>query len=287
MCNPSRNEGSSCFSEMKDALMNVDRRFRSLANLYGESNTERLMSSHIVVIGLGGVGSWIVEALARSAVGHLTIVDLDNISISNTNRQIHALKGEYGKPKTQALSERIQLINPNIHVRMIEDFITEDNIEELIFCKKQEIIEPLVHYDMVIDAIDNARTKASLIASCLQNSQPILTIGGAGGKVDPTKIDYDDLSNVKNDPLLSAVRSRLRRIYDFPKGTVRKKDRYFNVLSVYSNEHSSIRLHTPSLHQGKQKSGLNCMGLGSSICVTAAMGFSAAAYALNKITGYI
>lgn len=267
--------------DMELSENNVNRRFRSLENLYGTRSVEKLFSAHVLVVGLGGVGSWVVEALVRSAIGYLTLVDLDNVNIGNTNRQIHAMDGQYGKSKTHALGERAKLINPNISVREIEDFVTEENVEELIFGNRTADSDCFVHYDAVIDAIDDTRAKSSLVAACVQHGQFILTVGGAGGRVDPTKIIYADLSEVKNDPLLAAVRSRLRRIYGFPKGIGNLKNKFFNVPVIYSDE--NIKLNCQSNDNLVSKSGLSCVGLGSSVCVTASMGFAAAACALNRI----
>jgi len=224
----------------------------------------------------------VVEALARSAVGHLTLIDLDNVAPSNTNRQIHALEGNYGKPKVSAMAERIALIDPYCTVHEIEEFAEPDNFETLLGGG----------FDYVIDAIDSVRTKTALIAWCVSRGQPIITIGGAGGQLDPTRIRIDDLTQTIQDPLLSKVRAGLRKQYGFARGPKVK----FKVPAVYSDEpliypdtppvdtatelESAASDDTP-LAQGPV--GLNCAGFGSSVCVTASFGFAAAAYVLRAL----
>ncbi|EAR59734.1 molybdopterin biosynthesis MoeB protein [Oceanospirillum sp. MED92] len=168
-----------------------ENRFGGTRRLYGNDAVDRFRESNICVIGIGGVGSWVAEALARTAIGKITLIDLDDICITNTNRQIHAVDGNVGRPKTEAMAERIKLINPECEVIQIEDFITRENIPELITGE----------FDYVIDAIDSVKEKAALIAHCCYRKIPIITIGGAGGQTDPTKIDICDLAKTNHDPL--------------------------------------------------------------------------------------
>jgi tRNA threonylcarbamoyladenosine dehydratase len=252
------------------------RRFGGIARLYGPAALAAFERARVAVIGIGGVGSWAAEALARSAVGELTLIDLDNVAESNTNRQIHALDGNYGKPKVDAMAERIALIDPACRVRTVEDFVEPDNFERLLGGG----------FDYVIDAIDSVRTKVALIAWCVARGQPLITVGGAGGQLDPTRIRIEDLAQTIQDPLLSKVRAQLRKLHGFPRGPKAR----FKVDAVYSDE----PLIYPEPEQGADctldagaasagPAGLNCAGFGSSVCVTASFGFAASAHVLRKL----
>jgi tRNA threonylcarbamoyladenosine dehydratase len=255
-----------------------ERRFGGIARLYGAPALAAFERARVAVIGIGGVGSWVAEALARSAIGRLTLVDLDNVAPSNTNRQIHALDGNYGKPKVSAMAERIALIAPRCEVRQIEDFAEPDNFEAVLGGG----------YDFVIDAIDSVRTKAALIAWCVARGQRIVTVGGAGGQLDPTRIRLDDLAQTIQDPLLSKVRAILRKQYGFPRGPKVK----FKVPAVYSDEPLIYPAAVCEVEAAEGESGatiqtgpvgLNCAGFGSSVCVTASFGFAAAAHVLRAL----
>ncbi len=246
-----------------------DRRFGGVARLYGEVGAARLRAAHLCIVGLGGVGSWCAEALVRTGVGALTLIDLDMIAESNTNRQLHALGDEYGKAKVEAMAARARAINPNCLVHVIEDFVTPENLGDL-----------LPHgFDYVIDAIDQVKTKAAMIAHCRQLGTPIVTAGAAGGQFDPTRIHAVDLARTEQDPLLSKVRSLLRREYGFSRQPREK----FGVTAIYSDE--PLRYPDPdqSCDLPSGPAGLNCAGFGSSVCVTAAFGLAAAAHALRTI----
>jgi len=245
-----------------------ERRFGGIKRLYGEAALERFRAAHVCVIGIGGVGSWTVEALARNAIGRLTLIDLDNVAESNFNRQIHALEGELGKAKVTAMAERIHLINPDCHVLQIEEFITPENVQELL---------GNVQYDGIVDAIDDARAKAALAAWCHREKRLLIMAGGAGGRFDATRISAADLARTSGDRLLSKVRNLLRRDYGFAKG---EKTR-FGIPCVYSDE----PITRPQQCEGDEDilNGLSCAGYGSSVCVTAAMGFAAAGYVLNAL----
>ncbi|HTJ91915.1 MAG TPA: tRNA threonylcarbamoyladenosine dehydratase [Pararobbsia sp.] len=198
------------------------RRFGGIARLYGPQALDRFEHAHVAVIGIGGVGSWVAEALARSAIGRLTLIDLDNVAESNTNRQIHALDGNFGKAKVTAMAERIRLIDPACRVTEIEDFIEPDNMDRLLGDG----------FDFVVDAIDSVRTKVALIAWCVAHDQALITVGGAGGQLDPTRLRIDDLAQTIQDPLLSKVRAQLRKAHGFPRGPKAR----FKVPAVYSDE---------------------------------------------------
>jgi tRNA A37 threonylcarbamoyladenosine dehydratase len=247
------------------------RRFGGIARLYGERALERFRTAHVCVIGVGGVGSWVVEALARSALGHLTLIDLDNVAESNINRQIQALSSTIGQPKIEALSQRIAQINPFCRVTLVEDFIDAGNLEQMIGEGR---------FDYVVDAIDSVKAKAALIAYCRARSIPLITIGGAGGQLDPTKIEVRDLARTEQEPLLKKVRKILRAHYGFPRG---EKNKY-NIDAVFSME----PLRYPDSGDAcavdaNSISGLNCAGFGSSMVVTASFGMVAAGHLLRKL----
>lgn len=243
------------------------RRFGGVARLYGAPEAERIAAAHIAIVGIGGVGSWVAEALARTGIGQLTLIDLDMVAESNTNRQIQALDGNYGKAKVDAMAERILAIHPRCQVHRIEDFVTPENTANL-----------LQGFDVVVDAIDQVRVKTAMIAHCQKIRLPIVTAGAAGGQTDPTQIRLGDLAQTVQDPLLAKVRSRLRKEFGFPRDP-RKK---FGVSAVYSTE--PLRYPTASCAPGSGPEGLNCAGFGSSVCVTSVFGMVAAAQALRLVT---
>jgi tRNA A37 threonylcarbamoyladenosine dehydratase len=249
------------------------RRFGGIARLYGERALERFRAAHVCVIGVGGVGSWVVEALARSAIGQLTLIDLDNVAESNINRQIQALSTTVGMPKIEALKQRIALINPYCEVELVEDFIDPDNIPQMIGTDR---------FDYVVDAIDSVKAKAALIAYCSQHAIPLIVIGGAGGQLDPTKIEVRDLARTEQEPLLKKVRKILRARYGFARG---EKNKY-HIDAVFSME----PLRYPESGDGdacevdaNSITGLNCAGFGSSMVVTATFGMVAAGHLLRKL----
>lgn len=250
--------------------IDFERRFGGIARLYGTAALERFRTAHVCVIGVGGVGSWVVEALARSAIGSITMIDLDNIAESNINRQIHALSDTLGQAKVTALSERIGKINPYCRVTEIEDFVDPENVNEFV---------PPGRYDFVIDAIDNVRAKTALIVHCRAHAIPLVTIGGAGGQIDPTRIEVRDLARTEQEPLLAKVRKRLRAQHGFPRGD---KSR-FGIDAVFSTEPLRLPQGVCASAEGVGVSGLNCAGFGSSMAVTASFGLVAAAQVLRKL----
>lgn len=251
--------------------MSVDRerRFGGVARLYGNDGAERLRAANVCVVGIGGVGSWSAEALARTGVGRITLIDLDMVAESNTNRQVHALDDIYGKAKVDAMSERIRAINPDCSVSCVEDFITLENVSSILD----------QNFSVVVDAIDQVRVKAAMIAQCRKLETPIVVAGAAGGQMDPTQVRIADLSQTVQDPLLSKVRSLLRREYGFPRDTKKK----FNVSAVFSTEPLRYPNSHTSCDTAKGHGGLNCAGFGSSVCVTSVFGMVAAAQAINQI----
>ncbi|MDR2092879.1 MAG: tRNA threonylcarbamoyladenosine dehydratase [Azoarcus sp.] len=239
------------------------RRFGGIERLYGEGSLARLSRARVAVIGLGGVGSWVAEALARSGVGALKLVDLDNIAESNINRQIHALDTTLGQAKTDAMAARIQNINPHCRVDKVEDFLTPENTAAL-----------LCDVDAAVDAIDDVRAKAAMAVYCRQQRLPLLMAGGAGGKTDPRRIQTGDLAHTRQDPLLSRVRARLRREHGF----TREPGKNFGIEAVYSDE--PVRRPASVCHGG---AGLSCAGYGSGMTMTASIGLIIAARILEHL----
>lgn len=243
-------------------------RFGGIARLYGEAGYQCLRQATFVVIGIGGVGSWTAEALARSGIARLVLIDMDDICVTNTNRQVHAHAGNYGKPKVSAMAERLRSIHPGLDVDERFDFITADNLE--------------CHLDtpsaVIIDAIDSVKPKTALLAHCRRRGLPVVTVGGAGGQRDPTRITIDDLSRTVQDPLLASVRRRLRSEYGFPREGKGK----FGIAAVYSTE----PVRAPDVCETSAPSGtrLDCSGgLGASMCVTGSFGLFAAARAIDLL----
>lgn len=248
------------------------RRFGGVARLYGTAALARFQAAHVCIVGIGGVGSWVAEALARSAVGHLTLVDLDHVAESNMNRQIHALEDTLGQAKVEAMAARIRAINPACRVDWIDDFVTPDNLDELL--------GPAKSMDLLVDAIDGVRAKTALIAWCRRQGLAVVTAGAAGGQLDPTRLRVDDLSRTIQDPLLSKVRGQLRKFHGFPRDPKKK----FNVPAVFSDE--PLRYPEPAQSceaEPRGPAGLSCAGFGSSVCVTASVGLAVASVALKLL----
>lgn len=248
-------------------------RFSALGRLYGNRALELLSKAHIAVVGLGGVGSWTVEALARSGIGQLTLIDLDEVCLSNVNRQIQALNSTVGQFKSTALKERISEIAPECIVVEKTKFFTNETADEL-----------LSHdYDCIVDAIDSVSHKALLISEARKRKFPIVTCGGGGGKLDPTKVIVKDLAKTKNDPLLLQVRKRLRRDYGFSKFERQK----FHVPCVFSEEEPSFPQADGTISCEKVKGEdyrLNCdAGFGSSTMLTGTIGFTLASVAIDQL----
>lgn len=246
---------------------NYQQRFGGIARLYSATALECLRQSHVCVIGIGGVGSWAVEALARSGIGKLTLIDMDDICVTNVNRQIHAISDNIGKLKTEVMQQRVQLINPDCQVEIIDDFLSVDNLADYLNRG----------YDYVIDAIDSVKTKAALIAYCKRNKIKLITTGGAGGQTDPSQIQIADLSRTIQDPLASKVRSLLRKDYNFSQNPKRK----FGIDCVFSTQ----PLIFPQMGEGCSTSAtMNCAnGFGAITMVTATFGFFAASRVIEKL----
>lgn len=198
----------------------LHRRFDRMGRLVGDETMTRLFQTHVMVIGLGGVGSWAAEALARSGIGRMTLVDFDEICITNTNRQLHALQGLVGRKKAEVLAERLRKINPQAKVEAQVAFYNEENSEQLLALKP--------HF--VIDAIDNLTAKCHLIATCRQRGIPLISSGGSAAKMDPLRLRLVDLAETMVDPMAAQVRKILRTKYNFPE------EKFFGVPCVYSDE---------------------------------------------------
>ena len=208
-------------------MSDFEEKFGSLSRVYGDEVVQLLRDSHICITGIGGVGSWAAEALARCGVGRLTLVDGDTVSNSNMNRQIHTLDTTVGKTKIDVMSSRISLINRECEITTINQFIDDDNLRDILECQTEG-----KYYDGVIDAIDSIKYKAAMIYCCRRNKIPVVTTGGAGGLTDPTMIEIKDLTRTWNDPLAASVRSRLR----FKYGLTRNLKRSFGVPCVFSSQ---------------------------------------------------
>jgi tRNA A37 threonylcarbamoyladenosine dehydratase len=253
-----------------------DQRFGGVSRVYGQQALNHFQQLHIVVAGLGGVGSWAVEALARTGIGKLTLIDLDDVCITNINRQLPATDDTIGQLKTEVLAQRVKAINPNCEVKVIDDFLLPENFEEY-----------LTGADAVLDAIDSVNTKAALVAWCKRRKLRLVVCGGAGGQIDPGMIRVGDLAKAKQDPLLAKVRSQLRRDYGFSKNPKRK----WGVDCVYSEEQLRYPVISGEL-EGEvtlQKPGSGSMrmdcssGFGAAMVVTCSFAMQATATLLKRM----
>ena len=236
-----------------------NRRFGGVSRLYGPELRERFLNATVVVAGLGGVGSWAAEALARTGIGHLVIIDFDHISESNTNRQLHAIEGQFGKAKVEAMKERILQINPEINLTACDEFLEPENLDRLIPANA-----------LILDATDSVQTKIALSVWAVKNNRALVMCGAAGGKSDPTSVRCEDLSRTEQDALLAKVRQGLRQDHGFSRNLKKK----MGIRAIYSHEPRA----------GASSGGLACSGYGSTVMVTAACGLAAAAEILNLIS---
>lgn len=250
-------------------------RFSGIRRLYGSLGANALREAHVAVIGIGGVGSWCAEALARTGLGEITLVDLDDICTSNTNRQIHTLSQTVGQSKVEVMAERLRMINPDCRLNAESYFLTDRTLEGVLE-------RPLTG---AIDAIDAVRPKCLLLAECVKREIPIVTCGAAGGRNDATLIRIEDLSRTFNDALLHQVRKNLRSNYGFPSGEGSRKK--FGIRAVFSpedvhypQEDGCVSHERPST----QSAGLRCdAGLGAVTHVTATFGLLAAGEMINLV----
>ncbi|WP_353140194.1 tRNA threonylcarbamoyladenosine dehydratase [Limnohabitans sp.] len=249
----------------------TQRRFGGLERLYGVSGAARIRASHVVVVGVGGVGSWTVEALARSGVGRLTLIDLDHVSESNINRQIHALDNTLGMAKVEAMRQRIAHINPDCVVTCIEDFVEPNNWPRILNG---------ADVDAVIDACDQIKAKTAMAAWAIQQRVVFISVGAAGGKRQAHKVDVDDLCHTSHDPLLAKLRYNLRREH----GAARE-GKIIGVACVFSREAVAPPDASCDMTNNEQGDGsLNCSGYGSVVSVTATFGQCAAGWVIDQIS---
>lgn len=255
---------SAAFPDAGD-LTDLDRRFGGLSRLYGLAGAARIRAAHVAIVGIGGVGSWAAEALARSGIRELTLIDLDHVAESNVNRQVHAVSATLGQAKVKAMQERIAQIHPGCVVHGVEDFVTPENWLELVPRSP----------DAVIDACDQVRAKAAIAAEALESRTLFVSVGAAGGKRHAHKVEIEDLSSVTHDPLLAQLRYRLRKFHGAPKGGGK-----IGVACVFSRE----AVAPPDAACAVEGDGsLNCHGYGSVVAVTAGFGFCAAGWILDQL----
>lgn len=249
---------------MTELLQNdeYERRFAGVAKIYGDEAFNYYEHSHVMVIGIGGVGSWAVEALARSGIGELTLVDMDVVAASNINRQLPAMTATLGQEKIAVMAERCYSINPRIKVNLVDDYLSSDNVKEIL------AMAP----DLVLDCIDDVKAKLALMLHCRFNKIPLIVSGGAGGKLDPLKIRVADLSKTEQDPMLAKLRTQLRS-----KGICKKPKEKFGITCIYSidNPFSSSEVCASA--------GLRCGGYGSAVVVTSSFAMVAVAEVLRKL----
>ncbi len=246
------------------------RRFGGVARLYSQQALDFFNQAHVCVIGLGGVGSWAVEALARTGIGKMTLIDLDNVALSNVNRQQPAVTSQLGMPKVEAMSRRVLDINPDCQLTLIEDFVEENNIEQFFAAP----------FDFVIDAIDSVRVKAAMAAYFIQHKQPFIVSGGAGGRTDPRQIETATINTVTHDPLLANMRYTLRKRHGF-----REKDHLLDKVNCVFSRQSLIRPESNlCVSDEPLQGGLACAGFGASMMVTAAFGLACAATTVDILT---
>lgn len=255
----------------------LQHRFGGIARLYGQAGLEKFLTARVAVIGVGGVGSWAVESLARSGIGHLTLVDLDEICVTNVNRQLHAMDGHIGRQKTEAMADRARAIHPGCEIEIVPRFFNEKSADGILDSG----------FDAVIDAIDYARHKSLLVAECHKRKIYAVTCGGAGGRRDPTRIRVTDLAHSGMDPLLLQLRRGLRNDYGFPKTPRNQDPVLFGIDAVYSDEAPYYSNCDGTVSKDKPEEislRLNCSsGFGTATHLIASFGLIAAGRVLERI----
>jgi tRNA threonylcarbamoyladenosine dehydratase len=250
-----------CELTIAETASETDRRFSGVARLYGMHGFSRIRAAHAVIVGIGGVGSWAAEALARSGIGRITLIDLDVVAESNLNRQSHATIASLGRNKVDAMRDRIISFAPDCVVNCIDDFVDTNNVATILPADAS----------FVIDAIDKVYAKAALIAHCVKSGVPVFVCGGVGGKTDASKLTVSDLATTEQDALLAKLRLMLRREYGFPRA-----GRKFKVPVVYSKERQLGSAEDAG-------AGLACAGYGSAMHMTAGLGMLVAGQALTLV----
>jgi tRNA A37 threonylcarbamoyladenosine dehydratase len=248
-------------------------RFGGIGRLYGRSSLDRLRNAHVAIVGVGGVGSWTVEALARSGIGAFTLIDLDDVCVTNVNRQLPALDGNIGRPKVDVLADRVKLINPDCHVERRAEFFTASTADDLLSGK----------FDFVVDATDKLTNKCLLIVKSRERGYPVITVGGAGGKRDGTQVRVSDLAHTEQDELLRQVRRKLRREFGFPRG----ERVHFGVPAVFSPENPVYPWADGTCSMEAEPGSslvLDCAsGFGTATAVTGAFGFAVAGEVIRAL----
>lgn len=263
--------------------MEEKHRFGGVERLHGKQGFEKLKKAHVAVIGVGGVGSWVCEALARNAVGELSLIDADDVCVTNINRQIHALSDTVGQEKISAMAKRLHLINPDCQIHQHPSFFMSSTAESLL----------LGSYDFVVDAIDSLKHKTLLIALCREKGIPLISVGGAGGKSQVADIQVSDLSQAYGDRLLSKVRANLRKHHGFPKASTKGKNKKFNVPCVFSPESAKMpwcevveegENSNNTTNQSRTSLKLDCNnGFGTDVTVISIFGLTAANYVTQAL----
>ena len=249
-----------------------ERRFKGTQTLYGNSAVDTFSTAHVYVIGVGGVGSWAAEALARTAVGHITLIDLDVLVASNVNRQLPALDSTFGQSKIGAMAARIREINPKVTLHLVDDFLTTDNVATLLPSRAQAKMAAQTGPIVILDCVDDMNAKLAIALHCRFNKLKLVCAGGAGGKIDPSKITVGDLRDSYQDPLLAKLRSKLRH----EKGINSALKDKFGIKCVYSTE-------PPRVDKSCQTGGLQCGGYGSAVVVTSVVAMLMVSEALQLL----
>lgn len=257
----------------EDSSEQYERRFRGTQTLYGAPAVDTFAAAHVYVIGVGGVGSWAAEALARTAVGTITLIDLDVLVASNVNRQLPALDSTFGQSKIAAMASRMREINPKVTLNLVDDFLTVDNVETLLPSRQQAKDaaaqgKPIV----ILDCVDDMNAKLAIALHCRFNKLKLVCAGGAGGKIDPTQIKVSDLRESYQDPLLAKLRNKLRH----EKGINSALKEKFGIKCVYSTE-------PPRVDKSCQTGGLHCGGYGSAVVVTSVVAMMMVSEALQLL----
>ncbi len=237
------------------------RRFAGTEKLYGSQSFSNFKNAHIFVIGVGGVGTWVAEGLARTAIGEITLVDMDILVASNVNRQLPAMDSNFGVSKIEAMANRLQQINPRLKLNLIDDFLTAENVQQILPSRKEnKLAKSQGKTIVIVDCTDDMSAKLAIALHCRFNKLKLICAGGAGGKTDPTKITISDLKNSYQDPLLARLRSKLRH----EKGINTQMKEKFGIRCVYSTQ-------PPIVDKSCTVGGLHCGGYGSSVVVTSVL----------------
>ncbi|MBF4489028.1 ThiF family adenylyltransferase [Psychrobacter sp. N25K4-3-2] len=270
---PNTVEHSVVHDDSDSASEQYERRFQGTQTLYGRSAVDTFAAAHVYVIGVGGVGSWAAEALARTAVGTITLIDLDVLVASNVNRQLPALDSTFGQSKIAAMGQRLGEINPKVTVNLIDDFLTVDNVAALLPSREEaKAAIAQGHPIVILDCVDDMQAKLAIALHCRFNKLKLVCAGGAGGKIDPSKITVSDLRDSYQDPLLAKLRNKLRH----EKGINSALKEKFGIKCVYSTE-------PPRVDKSCQTGGLHCGGYGSAVVVTSVVAMLMVSEALQLL----